>query len=145
MIPVVSCSDDQTGVQIVGMSATLPNLDLLARWLSADLYRTEFRPIPLQECVKIGPTVYDKHMKPLRDLDKGGIQFAGDDGHILPLCLETLRDGHSVLIFCPTKNWCEKLAITIAKGFFKLNKQPPLTDQGNSLFVTLGAINNCQH
>ncbi|KAH3724334.1 hypothetical protein DPMN_050150 [Dreissena polymorpha] len=51
------------------MSATLPNLDLLARWLHADLYRTDFRPVPLAECVKIGNQVFDSEMKPLREVD----------------------------------------------------------------------------
>lgn len=43
-----------------------------------------------------------------------------DSDDILHLCIETISDGHSVLIFCPTKNWCEKLAEQIAAAFFKL-------------------------
>ena len=46
-------------IQIIGMSATLPNLDLLARWLDADLYRTDYRPVALSEHVEIGKTVFD--------------------------------------------------------------------------------------
>ena len=48
-------------VQVVGMSATLPDLPALAKWLRADLYRTDFRPIPLREHVKIGAEVRVQH------------------------------------------------------------------------------------
>jgi len=43
-----------------------------------------------------------------------------DVDNILQLCIETISAGHSVLIFCPTKKWCEKLAEQIATAFFKL-------------------------
>lgn len=43
-----------------------------------------------------------------------------DTDDILHLCVETISDGHSVLIFCSTKNWCEKLAEQIAAAFCKL-------------------------
>ena len=51
------------------MSATLPNLDLLAEWLHADLYRTDYRPVPLTECVKIGPDIYNSSLNKLRSID----------------------------------------------------------------------------
>lgn len=44
----------------------------------------------------------------------------GDVDNILQLCIETIGASHSVLIFCPTKKWCEKLAEQIATAFFKL-------------------------
>ena len=110
------------GIQIVGMSATLPNLDLLARWLDAKLYRTDYRPVPLTECVKLGADIFDCRLQKIREVDLS-VVFKGDTDHVVPLCLETLSDGHSVLIFCPTKNWCEKLAETIAREFYGILKK----------------------
>ena len=57
------------------MSATLPNLDLLARWLNADLYKTDFRPVPLTETIKMGNAIYSnsfhklRHMEPIIHID----------------------------------------------------------------------------
>ena len=111
-------------VQIVGMSATLPNLDLLARWLHADIYRTDFRPVPLTECLKLGATLYDVEMRKIGAVNMQHASSRGDEDHIVPLCLETVLAGHAVLIFCPTKNWCEKLCETIAKEFYHMMKHP---------------------
>ncbi|XP_057401822.1 DNA polymerase theta isoform X4 [Balaenoptera acutorostrata] len=109
-------------VQIVGMSATLPNLELVASWLNAELYHTDFRPVPLLESVKIGNSIYDSSLKPVREFQPM-LQVKGDEDHVVSLCYETIRDNHSVLLFCPSKKWCEKLADIIAHAFYSLHHQ----------------------
>ncbi|XP_064321650.1 DNA polymerase theta isoform X3 [Phalacrocorax carbo] len=109
------------GIQILGMSATLPNLGLLASWLDADLYCTDFRPVPLKERLKIGSNIYDSSMNLVREFQPK-LQLKGDEDHVVSLCYETVCDGHSVLIFCPSKNWCEKLADIIAREFYSLQQ-----------------------
>ncbi|KAM7322117.1 hypothetical protein ACRRTK_018958 [Alexandromys fortis] len=124
----VSCQADagsalSSAVQIVGMSATLPNLQLVASWLDAELYRTDFRPVPLLESIKIGDSIYDSSMKLVREFQPL-LQVKGDEDHIVSLCYETVRDNHSVLLFCPSKKWCEKIADIIAREFYNLHHQP---------------------
>ncbi|CAJ0952638.1 unnamed protein product, partial [Ranitomeya imitator] len=114
-----SCSDSRSEVQIVGMSATLPNLGLLASWLRAELYHTDYRPVPLREQLKISKTFYDSSMVAVREMQPL-IYVKGDDDHIVSLCYETVQGGHAILIFCPSKNWCEKLSDTIAREFYNL-------------------------
>jgi len=41
-------------IQLIAMSATLPNLRELAVWLDACLYVTDFRPVEVKEYIKIG-------------------------------------------------------------------------------------------
>lgn len=50
------------------MSATLPNLHVLADWLKAELYTTDFRPVPLKERLKIEDKLYDEKMEPIRNV-----------------------------------------------------------------------------
>ncbi|XP_006732011.1 DNA polymerase theta [Leptonychotes weddellii] len=109
-------------VQIVGMSATLPNLEIVASWLNAELYHTNFRPVPLLESVKIGNSIYDSSMKLVREFHPN-LQVKGDEDHVVSLCYETICDNHSVLLFCPSKKWCEKLADSIAREFYNLHHQ----------------------
>ncbi|XP_015196626.2 DNA polymerase theta isoform X1 [Lepisosteus oculatus] len=116
-------------VQIVGMSATLPNLDLLAKWLNADLYHTDYRPVPLMEWVKIGKNVYDGSLALVREF-KPALQIKGDDDHIVSLCFETIQSGHSVLLFCPSKNWCEKLADSIGREFYNFHQRALKSAEG---------------
>lgn len=107
-------ASSRAGLQLVGMSATLPNLDVIAKWLNAVLYCTSYRPVPLNEMVKIGNKLYDNELKEITELSFKD-NFENEDDHILAMCNETLSNEQSVLIFCPTKNWCEKLSLNLAK------------------------------
>lgn len=109
----------EVNIQIIGMSATLPNLNLLADWLSAVLYTTDYRPIPLYEQYHVNGEIYDNKMILTRKLPILN-ELQTDTDNILQLCLETIESSCSVLIFCPTKNWCENLAQQIAIAIFKL-------------------------
>lgn len=127
-------------IQIIGMSATLPNINVLAKWLGAELYQTDFRPTPLQEMVKIGPTLYDTNFKKLREFDPSD-SFPGDEDDILTICQERILGGHSVLIFCPTKAWCENLASTLAEAQAGLNEN---WGQGTSVLDHQGLVGVCE-
>ncbi|XP_058272098.1 DNA polymerase theta isoform X2 [Hemibagrus wyckioides] len=122
------CSD-KSAVQLVGMSATLPNLDLLAGWLNAELYHTDYRPVPLMEWVKIGAKIYDGTMNLVRPFTPA-LPVKGDDDHIVSLCFETVQAGHAALLFCPSKNWCEKLADSIAREFYNLHHHEKQSESG---------------
>ncbi|XP_066246789.1 DNA polymerase theta-like [Euwallacea similis] len=122
----ISLKVESIKIQIIGMSATLPNLGELATWLGAELYSTSFRPIPLFEQVIVNGEIYDKDFQLLRKLEPL-VDVEVDTDFILQLCLEVIRDSYSVLIFCPTKKWCESLAQQLSQAFFKIgNSQTTL-------------------
>lgn len=54
-----TAGDVVQALQIIGMSATLPNVDHVSNWLDAVLYKTDFRPIQLKQWVKAGRSLRD--------------------------------------------------------------------------------------
>ena len=73
-------------IQIIGMSTTLPNLDMLSKWLEGQLYCTDYCPVPLQE---MGPTLFDTKFEKIRDLHVHASESATDEEDIVKLCEET--------------------------------------------------------
>lgn len=117
-------------IQIITMSATLSNIELLKKWLDAELYITDFRPVALHEMIKIGNKIYDNRLNVLRSvtetLSNAKEPFPilqNDSDHVARLCIETLVDGCSVIVFCPSKDWCENLAMQLAGAIHALGKQ----------------------
>ncbi|KAG5110561.1 hypothetical protein AAZX31_14G127200 [Glycine max] len=108
-------ADPAQGLQIVGMSATMPNVAAVADWLQAALYQTEFRPVPLEEYIKVGNSIYNKSMELCRIISKAAELGGKDPDHVVELCNEVVQEGHSVLIFCSSRKGCESTARHIAK------------------------------
>ncbi|TVU51610.1 hypothetical protein EJB05_03050 [Eragrostis curvula] len=107
------------GLQIIGMSATMPNVAAVADWLQAALYQTDFRPVPLEEFIKVGNQILDKDLNVVRVLPKAADLGGKDPDHIVELCNEIVLQGHSVLLFCSSRKGCESTARHVAK-FLKL-------------------------
>ncbi|KAL6623093.1 hypothetical protein ACP70R_032972 [Stipagrostis hirtigluma subsp. patula] len=103
------------GLQIIGMSATMPNVAAVADWLQAALYQTDFRPVPLEEFIKVGNQIFDKDMNVVRILPKAADLGGKDPDHIAELCNEVVMQGHSVLLFCSSRKGCESTAKHVAK------------------------------
>ena len=108
-------------VQIIAMSATIPNLNQLGQWLNADVYETTFRPIPLQEYIKIDSILYNKQFHPVRQLEFSSQWNQGDSEGVTELIWNVVEENcRSVLVFCSTKHWCEVLAKLLAKNFRRI-------------------------
>ncbi|KAL0698098.1 hypothetical protein Bca4012_054220 [Brassica carinata] len=127
-------TDPAHGLQIVGMSATMPNVGAVADWLQAALYQTEFRPVPLEEYIKVGNTIYNKKMEVVRTIPKAADMGGKDPDHIIELCNEVVQEGNSVLIFCSSRKGCESTARHISK---LIKKVPIDVDGEHSEFMDI--------
>ncbi|XP_058200647.1 helicase and polymerase-containing protein TEBICHI isoform X1 [Rhododendron vialii] len=128
-------NDPAHGLQIIGMSATLPNVSAVADWLQASLYQTDFRPVPLEEYIKVGNTIYDKKMDVVRTISKTSDLSGKDPDHIVELCNEVVQEGNSVLIFCSSRKGCESTARHVAK-FLRKFPASAHDDKNESIDVT---------
>ncbi|CAG5019053.1 unnamed protein product [Parnassius apollo] len=111
------------GIQIVGMSATIGNLNEIAQFLQADVFQREFRPVELMEYVKLGNVlnriVWNENgmeLVPDRELkyDYTAAATSLDPDYLGGLVSEVVP-GASCLVFCPTKKNCENVASLLCK------------------------------
>lgn len=137
----------RNSVQCVGMSATLPNLLDLAHWLDAALYTTSFRPVNLSVYLSCERSVYQCNqssqpsipgittsftdatnepnidlipVRKVRIFDPSVVPVNSDPDAVVSLCLETVLQRKSVMLFCPSKDLCQKNARRIAESVYKL-------------------------
>lgn len=80
-------------IQLIGMSATLPNLAEIAGWAEAALFTTDFRPVPLVQAYKLGQALHLPCGSLSRTLDKAP---PDDPDHLALLTRETVDKGHQV-------------------------------------------------
>lgn len=53
------------------------------------------------------------------------IKLNDDPDNLAELCLEVTLHGHSVLVFCPTKQWCEQCALRLASTLGQARLEDP--------------------
>ena len=106
----------QTSIQIIGMSATISKVEVVASWLRARLYTTQYRPVPLQEFFVHGDrvTLPDRTLVKVLDTELVG-SAATDLDAVTALVGESVSDGHSVIVFCSSRRACQMTAEFLAR------------------------------
>ncbi|KAI0432995.1 P-loop containing nucleoside triphosphate hydrolase protein [Xylaria sp. FL1042] len=137
-------------VQIIGMSATLANIEVLSTWLNAHMYRTFYRPIPVEEHLvhegKIYPasntrrmlktasqlqqtssSAFELHSQSVRTIQASPHKELQDPvlNAVVALANETVRSGYGVLIFCSSRQGCESDARIISRILPQANEVDP--------------------
>ncbi|XP_038985040.1 helicase and polymerase-containing protein TEBICHI isoform X5 [Phoenix dactylifera] len=138
-------ADPSHGLQIVGMSATMANVAAVADWLQAALYETDFRPVPLEEYIKVGNTIFDKKMNVVRKIPKTADFGGKDPDHIVELCNEVVQEGHSVLLFCSSRKGCESTARHVSRFLkkFSAGGHEVVDCEFNDASSAIGALRRC--
>ncbi|XP_015377431.1 PREDICTED: helicase POLQ-like [Diuraphis noxia] len=122
---VLDFKQSKDNIQIIGMSATIGNMQEIGDFLNAHVYTRDFRPVKLTETIKLNEKIFvinkdidgslkikldrklnfEDYSTNLKQLDPSGIGL---------LVREILPHG-SCLIFCPTKSSCQSIAKIIYK------------------------------
>ncbi|XP_078066017.1 helicase POLQ-like isoform X2 [Mustelus asterias] len=112
--------------QIIGMSATLNNVSDLQRFLRAEHYTSNFRPVQLKEFVKIHDSIYEVDNKSedyftfsrVLSYKYSSNMEKIDPDHLIALVTEVIPK-YSCLVFCPTKKNCENVSKMLCKYLSK--------------------------
>ncbi|GAB6033238.1 hypothetical protein CHUAL_012841 [Chamberlinius hualienensis] len=108
---------------IVGMSATIGNLDDLKEFLNAEIYTGDFRPVELKEYIKINNKIFHINVKAIEEEQEFVFQRhfpvatyypnsnskRMDPDCVAGLILEVIPSA-SCLVFCKSKSNCENVA-----------------------------------
>lgn len=153
-----------SSVQIVGMSATLPNPELLAKWLNAKFYIANYRPIPIEEHLVyengIYPTANAKDFfrtasqltvehpdptqrpQPCRTIDKSDHHELANPmtNAVVALAVDTAAAGHGALVFCSSRMGVEKSAVLISEAMAMSALDQEILDKRQDLLASLRAL-----
>ncbi|KAL9014136.1 MAG: hypothetical protein Q9173_001192, partial [Seirophora scorigena] len=130
-------------VQIVGMSATLPNTQLLAKWLDAKFYISKYKPVPIREYLVLGNSVHS--ITTSSAFFRAASQTSGltpsqptapsmtiqpsthnelrnpTTNAVVALAVETASQGHGALVFCGGRQACQTTALLVSQAMSDCN------------------------
>ncbi len=94
--------------QVIGLSATINNVDEIAQWLNANIVKSSWRPVPLREAVFARYKLFynDGSFRKVREV-------TGID--LVDVALEVLSEGGQVLVFTSSRSRAVMLAKKLAE------------------------------
>ncbi|KAJ5086076.1 Helicase C-terminal [Penicillium argentinense] len=140
----------QQDIQIVGMSATLSNTEMLAKWMDAKFYISTYRPVPIDEYLVYENTIYpaatsrqlfrtasklavttsiQDSIPPHRTIEPSAYKELSNSATnaMVALAVETAAAGFGALVFCGSRGACQVHAATISEAM------PPLTEENDEM------------
>lgn len=136
-------------LRMLGMSATLSNLEELGKFLDAEIYRDDNRPVELKQFVKRGFSLtevtrlgkgLDWESLPTTAMDEDHKQ---QDPENLRVLVGDIIPGKSVLVFCATKKHCENVAQMLS-SFLNHELLEYKRPQKQKLILKMHDVNNGQ-
>ncbi|KAJ5636801.1 Helicase C-terminal [Penicillium longicatenatum] len=128
----------QQDIQIVGMSATLSNTEMLAEWMNARFFISTYRPVPIDEylvyenaiypaatsrqlfqtATKLASTSLPEIIPPHRIIEPSSYKELGNaaTNAMVALAVETASAGYGALVFCGSRNACQINAAMIGEA-----------------------------
>ena len=106
-------------IQLIGLSATLKNIDEIGGWLNCEIVRSDFRPVPLKKYMLFRGSI----------LDEDSVEIGQVKNDITTVVEDTIEQGGQVLVFLNTRKRAEKFSADLATQLsHKVNadiKAPP--------------------
>ncbi|MCD6434162.1 MAG: DEAD/DEAH box helicase, partial [Candidatus Diapherotrites archaeon] len=118
-------------LQILALSATIPNAKEIAKWLNAKLIKSDYRPIPLKEGVLFGKKIFYEDMEEELNSESSGLTALAED---------TLTKGKQILCFANSRKRAEQIAEKLSKiseKFLTKREIKSLERISNSIITTL--------
>ncbi|KHJ85059.1 hypothetical protein OESDEN_15220 [Oesophagostomum dentatum] len=102
-------------IRVIGMSATLENLEMVGEWLQAKVFETHFRPVELHERICCDGHISEFNTgNVIRDVPKR-FRASDDPECVLGLAAEGIFLKKLVLVFSSSKADVEKISLQLAK------------------------------
>lgn len=128
----------EQSVQIVGMSATLTNTEVLAKWLGAKYYNTKYAPVPIEEYLVYDRSIYPvsthsaffktasqlNSTQPLSSISPTRVIQISEHNElrnpltnaVVSLAIEIAKAGYGALIFCSGRQGCQSTASLVSEA-----------------------------
>lgn len=97
-------------IRIVGLSATLPNIETISDWFHGINYVCTVRPIKINEYIVENGNVTTLDNEIIKSFDTQKV-----DEILMELCLEGIDNNRSLLVFCPARQKCESYCNLLVK------------------------------